>query len=772
MKRTGIFLIILLCFSNLFAQTTVKVGGWQMYFNYNNGKQIEQIGDELFYASQKSLLHFNLTDNELTRLSKYNGLSDIDIACMGVVDNKYLVIAYHNANIDIYEDGHIYNIPDMLNKQISGDKRINEVVAFNGYAYLACGFGIVCLDLKKKIVKDTWFFQNAGTQYPVLGLTFARDSAFALTEKNIYKTAINNNQINDISTWEKEENTDNQTYISIKSIGNVLFCLKTDTIWTDNSYYIGQKLHINTNGQWKKDPTMATWNSFKNMEVRQDRIYFFEDWGLSIYTLTTDMVLQLFSTYYCDKVISAIYDGASIYMASQKFGFVHSYQGEKRYISVSSPAQDGTWKMDWKQGKLSAVHGISSDMLANYNDGTSSQMVENQWTSIKPGNFTFYDLIDTKIAPYDTSITYSVALIGGLVKIQNGEVVQLYDKTNSSLQGFSENPELTMATALEFDLQQNLWVGNYYVSRPLSVLTKEGAWMSYPLPYGNTASISTIFCDSRGWLWLTTDKGKTFMLFNSNKTPLNPSDDAWLKLNTMMSEADGPFSVVNVIKEDRDGKIWIGTDAGIKYYSSPSKLFDNPNTLPSPIVVNRITETDTFAEVVLKSEYIHSIAIDGGNRKWIATDNAGVFLLSEDAKTELFHFTAENSPLLSNAVLDIVIDGYTGEVFFATDQGLVSFRYTATEPKDDLENINIFPNPVKPYFDGYISISGLMEDAEVKITDARGALVYRTTSNGGTAVWDGRRFDGTKASSGVYFVFVAAGEKLKYKKAGKILFLK
>ena len=188
--------------------------------------------------------------------------------------------------------------------------------------------------------------------------------------------------------------------------------------------------------------------------------------------------------------------------------------------------------------------------------------------------------------------------------------------------------------------------------------------------------------------------------------------------------------------------------------------------------MNRITETDTFAEVVLKSEYIHSIAIDGGNRKWIATDNAGVFLLSEDAKTELFHFTAENSPLLSNTVLDIVIDGYTGEVFFATDQGLVSFRYTATEPKDDLENITIFPNPVKPYFDGYISISGLMEDAEVKITDARGALVYRTTSMGGTAVWDGRRFDGTKASSGVYFVFVAAGEKLKYKKAGKILFLK
>ena len=52
-----------------------------------------------------------------------------------------------------------------------------------------------------------------------------------------------------------------------------------------------------------------------------------------------------------------------------------------------------------------------------------------------------------------------------------------------------------------------------------------------------------------------------------------------------------------------------------------------------------------------------------------------------------------------------------------------------------------------------------------------GGLVYRTKSNGGTAVWDGFRFDGRKASTGVYFVFVSDING-KEKKAGKILFIK
>ena len=216
-------------------------------------------------------------------------------------------------------------------------------------------------------------------------------------------------------------------------------------------------------------------------------------------------------------------------------------------------------------------------------------------------------------------------------------------------------------------------------------------------------------CDSRGLIWLTNDRNRNLILFNPNKTPLNQADDEWVKLNTALTEENGPFEYIYSIVEDKDGKIWLGTNAGLKVYHSPSRLLSNSDTPPSPIAVQTISGTDTLVELVLKSEMVRDICIDGGNRKWIATDNAGVFLLSADAKQELIHFTAENSPLLSNTVMDICIDGYSGEVYFSTDKGLISFRYTATDGNETQDSLKIFPNPVRGNFEGYITISGLVE---------------------------------------------------------------
>ncbi|MBP5614706.1 MAG: T9SS type A sorting domain-containing protein, partial [Bacteroidales bacterium] len=145
--------------------------------------------------------------------------------------------------------------------------------------------------------------------------------------------------------------------------------------------------------------------------------------------------------------------------------------------------------------------------------------------------------------------------------------------------------------------------------------------------------------------------------------------------------------------------------------------------------------------------------------------------LSEDGETEILHFTKENSPLISNNIRSVAILGETGEVFVGTDKGLESFRYTATDPEEDYSQLKVFPNPVREDFDGLISISGLVDDSEVKITDSKGGLVYRTRSNGGTAVWDGCRFDGSRAASGVYFVHATDSEG-RIKGSGKILLIK
>src|SRR5690606_33054955 len=138
------------------------------------------------------------------------------------------------------------------------------------------------------------------------------------------------------------------------------------------------------------------------------------------------------------------------------------------------------------------------------------------------------------------------------------------------------------------------------------------------------------------------------------------------------------------------------------------------------------------------------------NRKWVGTAN-GVWLISEDGEKVIYRFSEDNSPLPSNQIRRINIDPVTGDVYISTSKGLVSFRSTATEGKEAIEDpLLVYPNPVPPGFSGMIAVRGLTENADVRITDISGQLVYRTKAFGGQAVWNGRDYTGHKVQSGVY----------------------
>jgi hypothetical protein len=147
------------------------------------------------------------------------------------------------------------------------------------------------------------------------------------------------------------------------------------------------------------------------------------------------------------------------------------------------------------------------------------------------------------------------------------------------------------------------------------------------------------------------------------------------------------------------------------------------------------------------------MVVDGSNRKWIGTEKGGVFLISADGSQQIQNFNIDNSPLLSNTIFSIAINSESGEVFIATDEGLVSYRGDATDGTDVYGKVYAFPNPVRPNYTGPIAIKGLLRDADVKITDIAGRIVYQTKANGGTAVWNGNDFNGERARTGVYLVF-------------------
>jgi len=144
--------------------------------------------------------------------------------------------------------------------------------------------------------------------------------------------------------------------------------------------------------------------------------------------------------------------------------------------------------------------------------------------------------------------------------------------------------------------------------------------------------------------------------------------------------------------------------------------------------------------------------------------------LSPNGQTTIHHFTVENSPLLSNNILSIVINDKTGEVFFGTGNGIISYQSDAIEGGDTFDNVHAYPNPVRENYHGLVSITGLIANSIIKITDVNGHTIFETTSNGGIATWDGTRKNGDRVATGIYIVICLSNDGKQYATT-KILFI-
>jgi hypothetical protein len=207
-----------------------------------------------------------------------------------------------------------------------------------------------------------------------------------------------------------------------------------------------------------------------------------------------------------------------------------------------------------------------------------------------------------------------------------------------------------------------------------------------------------------------------------------------------------PSSFVNTIVEDKDDLIWVGTDNGVAVIVTSRDIFTTTAEAYTPFYQTRR---------LLLQEVVKKIVVDGGNRKWIATQS-GLNLFSPSADEQILNFTEEDSPLPSKNIRDLAIDPTSGEIFILTEKGLLSYRSDATEPSEDFNAIRIFPNPVRPDYQGVMTISGLQENTSIKITDIAGRLINESKSNGGTTAWDLQNGKGQRAETGIYLVFCIA----------------
>ena len=382
--------------------------------------------------------------------------------------------------------------------------------------------------------------------------------------------------------------------------------------------------------------------------------------------------------------------------------------------------------------------------------------------------------------PYNPDHLFASTAGEGLYEFQNNTFINKYSYHNSGLEtiypGADYQQYYVRTNGVNFDKDNNLWITNAQVKNTLKVMKKDGEWFSfYHKNFTNIATPGDILFDKRGWVWCSAKRSGTqpgIFCLNTNNTLEDTQDDQTVFWHTMVDqngETQTPVFVYT-LQEDLDGTIWIGTDKGPLILNNPQKIFDSNSC--TRIIVPRNDGTN-LGDYLLEHEAIKAICIDGDNRKWIGTENSGIYLISADGLETIHHFTTENSPLISNNIESITINPNSGEVFIGTDKGLLSYVSDATTGMNSFndDNVYAYPNPVYSNYEGMIIIKGLMRNSQVKIVDVSGKLIYAGRSTGGQFIWNGKERNGERVSSGIYLV-LATDENGKEGIATKIAMIK
>lgn len=468
----------------------------------------------------------------------------------------------------------------------------------------------------------------------------------------------------------------------------------------------------------------------------------------------------------------AVKDGDKhTWIADNVHGLISYYDWQTQRVNPNGPAATDVFSMSIAGSDLYvAPGGVNTAWNNVWNNKGVFSYIQNTWYSLKdysPRLDTIFDILSVAIDPSDNTHVYAGSFSKGLAEFRNGYLVNIWDQGNSGLEQPYSFYDWVGIGGLAFDDNNNLWVVNAGCNNLLKVLEPNGNWESFSMvPYLNQARAGRVMVNSLGQKWVLLTNTSGLLVFDENGTLSNKSDDKVKVLTTGVGKGNLPSGLVLSFAEDLDGKIWIGTDKGVAVFYSPENVFSGSNYDAQVITILQ----DGVAQHLLEFESATAIAVDGANKKWVGTEKAGVFLMSADGQEQILHFTEDNSPLLSNSITSIVIDDNTGEVYFGTANGIITYRHYATKGGETFQNVYAYPNPVPSGYTGTIGIKGLVRDAVVKITDVSGTLVYETLSEGGQAIWSGKDFFGNKVQSGVYFI-MCSGPDGKQKLVSKIMVL-
>ncbi len=750
--RKNFFIFLFLLTFSLRAQE-VPIGSWQSYFAYNTATTVELVGDKIFSASEH-LRSYSLSSGEFESYSKVNGLSDVGISILRYdATTNYLVIIYNNGNIDLMQGLNFYNIPDIKNLKITGSKKINHVYFNNGYVYLSTDFGIIVLDPIKKEIKETYVLQSNAQILSVNSLTIYNGYFYAATSAGIFKAEQNNPVLQNFANWHA---INNQAFRFIFTHHNQLYACTSDSLYKVLNDQL-QFIYVSNIG-------------ILNVRSGANDFYLCESDNLTRRINIFNENAQLI-----DSAIN-INPRDVVEVSPQQIWEADYWEGliklenrhDKVIIKPNAVYSNSCYNLKIQNNDLYVLAGGENNWIYTYNGDGFSKYNLNDWTVYNRTVGTssmdsIYDVMDL-VVDSKTKYIYATSFFSGLLELHPDNSSVVY-KNNGYIQPTIGDSNAYRLVALQFDDNNNLWMTNYGAPDQLVVKKNDGTWQKFSFPFNfNEKSVSQFVIDNANQKWVVAPRGVGLFVLNDNNTIDNKNDDKIKLLQTGLGHGNLPTNEVNCITKDLNGKLWVGTADGIAIFNCPENIMSAGGCDAELKVV----KYDLNAGLLFQRENVKTICVDGANNKWIGTNN-GIWLISDDAEKIIYHFNENNSPLPSNEINKIVVHPKTGDVFIATNKGLVSFRGQATEGSQNNNDILVFPNPVPSGYEGLIAVKGLVSNADVRITDVAGQLVYRTKAQGGQATWNGKNYVGKRPKTGVYYIFVSDNNGTE-KKVGKFIY--
>lgn len=759
-KGATLIVLMLLGFSPSLMKGQTAVGSWRDHLSYSSTTNVCAADDRIIACANGGIFFVDRDDNSIWRINKTTKLNDVGIASMAYDDkSQLLVVAYKNSNIDLIHNDYVYNISDIKRHDMGGGKQINNIRFFDNQAFLACGFGIVVVDLDRKEIKETYYLGTDGSSMNVNDIAFTDSLIVAATDSGLMWAPKKGHLLNIASNWSH----DNSSLLAGQAVSSLAVDANGKLLALSGKGSDGTATLYRDNG----DMAMAPWmtDSINLVRVSHNNTLVIFDNHIGIYDADGQQQHDISSVKWMEVEINdADLDNNGTLWMAHKWASLTTCHPENPEATLDAfipngPQSDNAYRIVSWNNELMVCPGGHSTTYAGSFIPANIYTFASKWSAVKdPDNLmaSLMDVVDIAVNPLNPKKKTAAVWGYGILEIEDNRVQTLYNSQNSNgaLPSYSQGGYTSLLTgAVAYDKEGNLWATNSKQEHCLVVHQSDGTWRSFDTDaMTGGADIDHLLCDSIMDLKIFWGRPNKIFLHDgtSKMAYIDPNNGA--KLQT---------SSVQCVVQDHNGSLWVGTNKGIKVVYALERAFQNGGRgEKSPLTCSNILFNENgINEYLMAYESITAIAVDGANRKWIGTSTGGLYLVSANGLQQIEHFTAATSPLFSDKIVSLCIMPWSGELFVGTDKGIQSFRTSATYafgvPQN---NIYAFPNPVRPDYEGPIAIKGFSRNALVHITDEAGQTVFATRANGGQAIWNGCSMQGKPVASGTYFVFASSDD--------------